>query len=173
MHQYKIIAQTLLVLSILNLVLAAPVPRDTIPGGTTPSQDPSPSSDGSPPLNLEGSAPSRGSPSSSHLSATDGVPVYDSTTSARPLSAAAGPAPESYSITPASKSPYYSSATDRKPPAPESITPVTKTNKKFMGLSKPTGKQIMKYGTEAAYLAALTYAFVDFVKWTKENENKN
>src|SRR6267154_462138 len=94
MHQYKTIAQTFLVLSILNVVFAAPVvPREvretgndvvvvaedvttvserrrgasTSPDGTTPSQY-SPSSNGSPPhdsLPLEGSTPLQGSAPSS------------------------------------------------------------------------------------------------------------
>ena len=123
MPQYKTIAQTLLVLSILNLVFAAPVvPREvrdrdndvvaedgttvserrraTPLGGTTPSQYSSSSSDGSPrhdSFPLEGSVPLQGSVPSSesaHLSATDGH------------------VPESNSITEASTSAHPLSATD-------------------------------------------------------------
>ena len=212
MHQYKTIAQTLLVLSILNLVFAAPIPRDTLLGGSAPSQDPSPSSDGSPPHNslpLEGSAPSSGSSPLSDLPATDAeLPVYDSTieapTSARPLSAAGGPTPESYSITPGSNSPSYSSATDREPPVLDSIvdastssrpssatdslvstpdltgegstttpdTPVTKTKTKFLGLSMPTERQIMKYGTDLTELAVLIPNIVYLIEWEKKKQRK-
>jgi hypothetical protein len=138
MHLYKKIAQSLLVLSVLNLVFAAPVvPRGTPPGGETPSQYPSSSdsSDESPPddsLPLEGSAslqgsaasaPSSGSSPSSHLPATDGrVPAHDSTTEAptfaHPLSAADGPAPEPDSTTEAPTFAHPLSAADW--PAPES-----------------------------------------------------
>jgi hypothetical protein len=52
MHPYKTITQTLLVLSILNPVFAAPIPRHAYSlrtEGSAPLQDPAPSS-GSPPL---------------------------------------------------------------------------------------------------------------------------
>ncbi|KAI0265507.1 hypothetical protein BGY98DRAFT_547062 [Russula aff. rugulosa BPL654] len=72
MHLYKTITQTLLILSIPNLVFAAPIPRgtDTVQGGTmkTPSQYQSSSPDGLPPrdsLSLGGSAPLQDSASSS------------------------------------------------------------------------------------------------------------
>ena len=102
MHQYKTIAQTFFVLSILNLVFAAPVvPREAYgtltdvgaedvtktrrempePGGTTPSQNPSlPPLDGSPttPLPAVGEAPSRS-------------PTTEPSTSAHPLSTAGEP----------------------------------------------------------------------------------
>ena len=129
MHLHKKIAQTLLVLSILNLVFATPIVRRGTPtDGATPSQSPSPSSGGSPPhdlLLLEGSAPlqdsapSSGSSPSFHLSdsETDGpAPVHDSTmeasTSIHSLSAADGPTPESDPITEASTFTHPLSAAD-------------------------------------------------------------
>jgi hypothetical protein len=96
MHLYKTITQILLILSIPNLVFAAPIPiipREigTVPGGTviTPLQD---------------SAPSSGSPPSSEgigkTSATDEVPATtDASTFAHPLSAPNGAAPVSDPIT--------------------------------------------------------------------------
>jgi hypothetical protein len=122
MHQYKTIVQTLLVLSILNLVYAAPaVPqevRDTgndvvvvaedVTTGSDRRRDVPLAPDGSPPQDSE---PSSGPAPSPHLSATDGqvpVPVHDSTaeasTSAHPLSVADGPAPVPVSNTEASTS---------------------------------------------------------------------
>jgi hypothetical protein len=96
MHLYKTITQILLILSIPNLMFAAPIPiipREigTVPGGTviTPLQD---------------SAPSSGSPPSSEgigkTSATDEVPAStDASTFAHPLSAPNGAAPVSDPIT--------------------------------------------------------------------------
>lgn len=162
MHQYKTIAQTLLVLSILNLVFAAPVvPREvrdrdndvvaedgttvserrraTPLGGTTPSQYPSSSSDGSPPhgsFPLGGSAPLQGSVPSSesaHLSATDGhVPESDSiteaSTSAHPLSATDGQVSVHDSTGEASTSAHPLPAADGAAPEPNSIMEASSTS---------------------------------------------
>ena len=137
MHQYKTIAQTLLVLSVLNAVFAAPVlqeVRDTgndvgvvaedvttvserrrgiPPDGTPPSQYSSPSSDGSPPhdsLPLEGSAPLQGS-----------APSTWSTSSSH-LSTADGQVPVQYSTTKASTSTHPLSAAEVPAPVPYSNT---------------------------------------------------
>src|SRR6267154_1185909 len=139
MHQYKTIAQTFLVLSILNVVFAAPVvPREvretgndvvvvaedvttvsgrrrgasTSPDGTTPSQY-SPSSNGSPlhdSLPLEGSAPLQGSAPSTQ------------SWSAHPLSAAGGPAPANVPVsnTEASTSSHHSPTMDGPVPVHDS-----------------------------------------------------
>ena len=141
MHQYKPIAQTLLVLSIFNLVFASSVvlreALDTgndvvvVAGdvttvslrrrGTLPPEAPGSAS-------VHSSDPSSGSTSSSHLLATDGqMPVQDWTTEktptiAHPLSAAHGAAPVPDSTTEASTSAHPLSAANTPAPVPDSIT---------------------------------------------------
>jgi hypothetical protein len=138
MHQHKTIAQTFLVLSILNLVFAAPVVprlevrdrdnnmvvaddgttvskrrRDTPPGGTTPSRYLSSSSDGSPPRDsspLEGSALLQGSAPSSESALLSH------------LSATDGQVPVHDSTKGASTSAHPLSAADGPAPEPGSIT---------------------------------------------------
>jgi hypothetical protein len=80
MHPYKTITQTLLVLSILNPVLAAPTPR----AGQLPAEESAP---------LQDPAPSSGSPPSS---TTDGQvhEITEASTFAHPSSEAGGSAPE-------------------------------------------------------------------------------
>ncbi|KAN0121094.1 hypothetical protein V8E52_003682 [Russula decolorans] len=137
MHQYKTIAQTLLLLSILNAVFAAPVvPQEVCdtdndvmviaedattvserrqvipPDGTTPSQYSSPLSDGSPPhdsLPLEEPALLQGSAPSS------GSPSSH-------LSATDGQAPVHDSTMEASTSTHPLSAADEPAPVPVSNT---------------------------------------------------
>jgi hypothetical protein len=139
MHQYKTILQTLLVLSVLNVVFAAPVVpqevrdtgkdvavvaedvttlserrRGTPPGGTTPSEySSSSSSDGSPPqdsLPLEGSAPLQGS-----------APLSWSAPSSH-LSATDRQVPAQDSTTEASTSAHPLSAAEVPAPVPDSNT---------------------------------------------------
>jgi hypothetical protein len=132
MHQYRTIAQTLFVLSILNFVFAAPaVPREAhdtrndvaakdvtgvserrrgLPpsGGKTLGQDLSSPPDGPPTYDLSG---------------MDNVPLRDSmeaSTSEHPLSAADGTAPVPDSNTGASTSSDPSSATNRPVSVPGS-----------------------------------------------------
>jgi len=140
MHQYKPVAQTLLVLSILNLVFASPVVlrevRDTGNDVVVVAEDVTTVSErrrGAFPPEGPGSAsvnsldPSSGSMSSSHLLATVGqMPVQDSTTEtstfAHPLSAAHGAAPVPDSTTEATTSAHPLSAANAPAPVPDSTT---------------------------------------------------
>jgi hypothetical protein len=108
MHQYKTIAQTLFVLSILNFVYAAPVlreahdtlnevvaPEDVISVSNRRRGALAPETDGSP---------------TTHLSATDEVPLPDSTTvrvptTEHPLSTTEGPVLVPDPNTPSTSSP--------------------------------------------------------------------
>jgi hypothetical protein len=123
--------------------------RVTPPGGTTPSQYPSSSSNGSPPHGslplegsapLQGSAPSSGSASLSHLSTTD------------------GPAPVPDSVTEASTSPHHSSATDRPVPVHNSTAEGSTTKHYPAVMPKITGLTLIA-GVATVY--AIFSAFHD------------
>jgi hypothetical protein len=145
MHQYKTIAKTLLVLSILNLAFAAPVVpqevRDTGNGAVVVAEDVTNGSDRrrgtdtpvTPPGGTSGTTPSQYPPSLSDESLSAGWnKLYQKTnklnteasTSAHPLSAAGGPAsvPVPDSTTEASTSAHPLSAADGPAHVPDSIT---------------------------------------------------
>jgi hypothetical protein len=143
MHQYKTVAQALLVLSILNPVFAAPIipaPAGTQSGGTTTYLLPPAESDGPPYDSMRRPfqvlAPSSGL---SQTTATDGQVA-----GAHP---AGGPAPVS------------DSATDR----PDG-------DRRFYGLSMPTMKNVSKVTGYLAATAVAALGITKFLEWWMNRE---
>jgi hypothetical protein len=150
MHLYKTTVQILLVLSSLNLLLAAPIPRaiatDPSGGGGVPPHDTLLSEDG----------PSSG-PAPSHLSAADGMPTGP--TSAHPLSASSAEpmgVPESIR--------EGSTTTDH--PAETSVVPSNRGAKLKSYLpSAKTAKTTGKVAAGLALAAAAITGAIEFTKW--------
>lgn len=180
MHQYRAIAQTLFVLSILNFVFAAPVvsreAHDTHNDSDVVAEDVTGVSErrrGLPPsggktLGQYLSSPPDGSPTHD-LSEMDDVPLRDSmqaSTSAHTLSAADGIAPVPDSNTGASTSSDPSSATNRPVPVPGSTAEGSTTThytqvthdmleKEPKFYQKPLVKQIAGFSLMGTVVAAI------------------